>query len=107
DLIEHVADWTRDAPVLLVCPARPELLDSRAGWSGGKLNATTILLEPLSAEESDTLVTNLLGQAELAEEARDRITEAADGNPLFVEQMLAMLIDDGLLEREGERWVPT
>ncbi|MDP9342371.1 MAG: AAA family ATPase [Actinomycetota bacterium] len=105
DLIEHIADWTRDAPILLVCPARPELLDTRPGWGGGKLNATTILLEPLSAEESDTLVTNLLGQADLAEEARARITEAAEGNPLFVEQMLAMLIDDGLLvRREDGRW---
>jgi class 3 adenylate cyclase/tetratricopeptide (TPR) repeat protein len=110
DLIEHVADWTRDAPILLVCPARPELLDARQGWGGGKLNATTILLEPLSAEESGTLVTNLLGQAELEEEARARITDAAEGNPLFVEQMLAMLIDEGLLRREdgggeGGRWV--
>ena len=48
DLIEHVADWSRDAPILLLCIARPELLELRPGWGGGKLNATTILLEALS-----------------------------------------------------------
>ena len=49
DLVEHVADWSRDAPILLLCLARPELLELRPGWGGGKLNATTVLLEPLSA----------------------------------------------------------
>ena len=50
DLVENLADWTRDAPILLVCLARSELLDVRPGWGGGKLNATSILLEPLSEE---------------------------------------------------------
>ena len=48
DLVEHVADWSRDVPILLVCMARPELLDTRPSWSGGKLNASTISLESLS-----------------------------------------------------------
>ena len=48
DLIEHIADWSRDAPILLLCIARPELLELRPGWGGGKLNATTVLLEALS-----------------------------------------------------------
>ena len=56
DLIEHIADLSRDAPILLLCMARPELLDERPGWSGGKLNATTVLLEPLGREETDELV---------------------------------------------------
>src|ERR671918_1025067 len=63
DLIEYVAEWTRDAPVVLVCPARPELLDARPGWAGGKPNASTIVLEPLPNEESERLLTNLLGEA--------------------------------------------
>jgi class 3 adenylate cyclase/tetratricopeptide (TPR) repeat protein len=104
DAIEHVADLSRDAPILLACSARPELLDARPGWAGGKLNATTILLEPLSEDESRELIANLLGSAELDTVARDRIMEAAEGNPLFVEQMLAMLIDDGLLRLEDGRW---
>ena len=104
DLVEHLADWTRDAPVLLVCVARPELLDDRPTWGGGKVNATSILLEPLDAETASRLVDNLLGSAELPPTARDRILEAAEGNPLFVEEMLGMLIDDGLLRLDGGTW---
>jgi class 3 adenylate cyclase len=93
DLVDHVADWSRDAPILLVCIARPELLDRRPTWSGGKLNATTVLIEPLSADETDELMERLLGDAELAEPLGARIREAAEGNPLFVEQMLAMVAE--------------
>jgi class 3 adenylate cyclase/tetratricopeptide (TPR) repeat protein len=105
DLIEHVADWSRDAPILLLCDARPELLDRRPGWGGGKLNATSFLLEPLSEAECDEFVANLLDRADLPERARRKIVEAAEGNPLFVEHMVAMLIDDGLLRRDNDRWV--
>jgi class 3 adenylate cyclase/tetratricopeptide (TPR) repeat protein len=104
DLVEHVGDWTRDAPILLLCLARAELLDQRPGWGGGKLNATSILLEPLTDEECGVLVENLLGHARLPEEVGGRIVDAAGGNPLFVEEMLAMLIDDGLLRRENGHW---
>ena len=107
DLIEHIADWAREAPILVLCLARPELLDVRAGWGGGKFNATTILLEPLSDVECGDLIGNLLGRAALPEEARDRILAAAEGTPLFVEEMLSMLIDDGLVARVDERWVAT
>jgi hypothetical protein len=107
DLVEHLADWAHEAPILLVCLARPELLDIRPGWGGGKLNATSVLLEPLSDEECSHLIENLVGQAELAEEVAARIAEAAEGNPLFVEEMLAMLIDDGLLVRENGHWIAT
>jgi class 3 adenylate cyclase/tetratricopeptide (TPR) repeat protein len=107
DLVEHVADLSRDAPILLVCLARPELLDSRTGWSGGKFNATTVLLEPLGDDESAELIANLLGRAELDAEIQSRVAEAAEGNPLFVEEMLGMLIDDGLLERRNGHWVAT
>ena len=51
DLVEHVADLSRDAPIFLLCVARTELLDDRPGWGGGKLNATSLLLEPLGADE--------------------------------------------------------
>ena len=107
DLIDHVADSARDASILLICTARPEFLDSRGGWAGGKLNATSILLEPLSDDQSKSLISNLLGAADLADDVRQRIVRAADGNPLFVEQMLAMLIDDGLVRSEQGRWVAT
>ena len=104
DLIEHLSDWTRDAALMIVCVARPELLELRPGWAGGKLNATSVLLEPLSTGEASSLIDHLLGRAAFPEIARTRILEAADGNPLFVEEMLAMLIDDGLLQLEEGVW---
>jgi class 3 adenylate cyclase/tetratricopeptide (TPR) repeat protein len=91
DLIEYLADWVGDASVLLVCLARPELLDERPGWGGGKLNASSLLLEPLSGQESAELIGVLPAGRELPPGARERIAEAAEGNPLFLEQMLAML----------------
>jgi class 3 adenylate cyclase/tetratricopeptide (TPR) repeat protein len=105
DLVEHVADWSRDASILVICIARPELLDERPGWGGGKFNATSVLLEPLSTADSHELVTNLLGRAQLDPSVQERIMNAAEGNPLFVEEMLAMLIDDGLLTRTNGDWV--
>jgi class 3 adenylate cyclase/tetratricopeptide (TPR) repeat protein len=91
DLIEYLADWVRDVPVLIVCLARPELLDGRPSWGGGKLNAASVLLDPLSAEESSLLLGALPAAVDVALEARARISVAAEGNPLFLEQMLAML----------------
>jgi class 3 adenylate cyclase/tetratricopeptide (TPR) repeat protein len=91
DLVDHIADWSREAAILLLCVARPELLDARPGWGGGKLNAATILLEPLSESDADTLIDNLLVGRDLSTALRVRITAAAEGNPLFVEQMLALI----------------
>jgi class 3 adenylate cyclase/tetratricopeptide (TPR) repeat protein len=95
DLVDHIADWSREAPILLLCLARPDLLDSRPGWGGGKLNATTILLEPLSAEEAEALIENLLVGIDLSDSLRGRILASAEGNPLFVEQMLALIAERG------------
>jgi len=106
DLIDHVADSARDASILLLCTARPEFLDTRAGWAGGKMNATSVLLEPLSDAQSESLISNLLGATDLARHSRP-IVQAAEGNPLFVEQMLAMLIDDGLVHSVDGHWVAT
>jgi len=93
DLVDHIADWSRDAPMLVLCLARPELLDRRPGWAGGKLNATTVLLEPLSSTETDELIERLLGDGTVDDDLRARIRDAAEGNPLFVEEMLAMVAD--------------
>jgi class 3 adenylate cyclase/tetratricopeptide (TPR) repeat protein len=104
DLVDQVTDLSRDAPILIACMARPELLEVSPGWGGGKLRATTLTLEPLSTEESELLVENLLGGGGLDAATRRRILAAAEGNPLFVEETLSMLIDDGLLLREGDTW---
>jgi tetratricopeptide (TPR) repeat protein len=103
DLVDHIADWSREAPIFLLCPARPDLLDARPAWAGGKLNATTMLLEPLSEQESETLIENLLVGTSIAASLRERISETAEGNPLFVEQMLALIAQNG---HEGEIPVP-
>jgi class 3 adenylate cyclase len=104
DLIDHIADWSREAPILLLAIARPELLDARPQWGGGKLNATTILLEPLSPEDSARLIGNLVHDEELAKTVQRRIGETAEGNPLFVEELVAMLVDEGILLRRNGGW---
>lgn len=106
DLAEHIADWSRDSPILLVAVGRPELLEQRPNWGGGKLNATTMLLEPLTDDESSLLLEELLGAPLLTAGAQAHILRAAEGNPLFLEEMLAMLIEEDLLRREEERWMP-
>ena len=103
DLVEHVADFSRDAPIFLLCVARTELLDARPGWGGGKMNATALLLEPLGAEECEELMERLVTHAPLDAELRERITTASAGNPLFVEEMLAMVREHG---GDGEIAVP-
>jgi class 3 adenylate cyclase len=102
DLVEHVAEMSRQAPILLLCMARPELLDHRPGWGSGKLNATTLLLEPLDSAEAEELIGRLLGGVELEPGLGERIRLAAEGNPLFLEEMVAMLSDSG----GGEVTVP-
>jgi predicted ATPase/class 3 adenylate cyclase len=104
DLVDHMADWTRDAPILLIAMARAELLEKRPAWGGGKRWATTMSLEPLSEVESEELVASLLGRAQLPAELRDQISRAAEGNPLFVEELLGKLIDDGFLVTAGDGW---
>jgi class 3 adenylate cyclase len=101
DLIDHVSDLSRDAPMVLLCVARPELLDNRPGWGGGKLNATTMLLEALTDFEAAQLVDNLL-LARMDTATKERIATAAEGNPLFVEEMLAMVAENG----DGELAIP-
>ncbi|HSC74121.1 MAG TPA: adenylate/guanylate cyclase domain-containing protein [Gaiellaceae bacterium] len=93
DLLEYLAGWTHDSPVLLLCLARPDLLDERPGWltqTGGG-----VVLEPLTDEESHQLLDAVAQEWPLDAAARERITEAAEGNPLYLEQMAAMLAEGG------------
>ena len=98
DLVEHVADWSREAPIHVVCIARPELFDMRPDWGGGKPNTTSLLLEPLSADDAGALAASLLDGVALDDDTRERILATADGNPLFLEEMAA-------LAREADRTV--
>jgi len=98
DLIEHLADWTRDAPLCLLCLARPELLDERPAWAGGRANAELFMLEPLEDAEAEQLIESLLGKSQPDDEARARIRAIAEGNPLFVEQLVATIADGGAMK---------
>jgi predicted ATPase/class 3 adenylate cyclase len=91
DLIEYLAGWVRDAPILLLCLARPEFLDERPSWLSGLENAASVTLPRLSPSDSEALL-DALGAPGAA---RARIAEAAEGNPLYAEQMAAMVAEGG------------
>jgi len=94
DLLEYLAGWTHDAPVLLLCLSRPDLLEERQGWLTAP-NATGIVLAPLTDAEADVLLDEIGQEWPLDAEARAQIKGAAEGNPLYVEQMAAMLAEGG------------
>src|ERR1051325_4444168 len=111
ELIEHLATWVREAPLLIVCLARPELLDLRPAWGGGRLRATAIELEPPARDESEQLVGALLdGHAlpvnappagtALSAHARQALLDKTEGNPLFVEETMRMLAEEGIESAE-------
>ena len=84
DLVEHVVDWSRAAPIQLLCIARPELLDVRPSWGGGKLNATSILLEPLAATRGAKRWSTVFWPiVELDAETRARIVGDRRGQPVL------------------------
>jgi DNA-binding SARP family transcriptional activator/tetratricopeptide (TPR) repeat protein len=105
DLLEHLATRSRDVPVMIVCTARPELLETRPHWGGGATDALSVSLLPLTDADATRLIDSLLGRAHAPDALRARVTEAAGGNPLFVEQLLSMLVDDGTLHRGKDGWV--
>jgi class 3 adenylate cyclase/tetratricopeptide (TPR) repeat protein len=104
DLIEYLAGWVRDAPILLLCLARPDLLEIHPSWSTPKPNASLLRLEALSESEADALLDALRGDVALGLSARSRIATASEGNPLFVEQMVAMAVEEG--GEDGQLAVP-
>ena len=107
DLVEYLADRSRDVPTMLLGLARPDLMDMRPVWASHVASASVLSLDPLDANESHRFVSELLGGANLDDEAFALIAEPAAGNPLFLEEMLRMLDDDGLLLQEGDRRVTT
>jgi len=92
DLVEYLGAWISDAQILVLCIARPELLEKRPGW---KSSTETITLDPLSGAEAGTLLAELAGETELLEKTHARIVAIAEGNALFVEQLLAYVTDIG------------
>jgi tetratricopeptide (TPR) repeat protein len=103
DLLEEIADRA-EGPVLFVCPSRPDLTARRPDWGGGRRNASSIALDPLSPDDARRLVRSLLTVDDLPPSVHARILERAEGNPFYLEEIIRRLIDDGSLARTGDRW---
>jgi class 3 adenylate cyclase len=103
DLLEEIADRA-EGPVLFVCPSRPDLTARRPDWGGGRRNASSVALDPLSPDDARRLVRSLLTVDDLPPSVHERILERAEGNPFYLEEIIRRLIDDGSLARSGDRW---
>jgi class 3 adenylate cyclase len=104
DLIDYLAGSTASVPLLVVCATRPELLERRPELAAGRSSGALLMLAPLAAESASELLTWQLHHAALPEAIRDRVLASADGNPLFVQELSRMLIDDGLIVRDNGAW---
>jgi class 3 adenylate cyclase/tetratricopeptide (TPR) repeat protein len=104
DLVAYLADFTR-GPVLLVCMARPELLETRPAWGAGRQNSMTITLSSLPVPESEILVDNLLGGRKVDDAVRRHVVSAAEGNPFFIEELVRLLLDREVLRDQDGLWV--
>ncbi len=105
DLIEYLVGWSVGSPVLLVCLARPELVDVRPTWATSGPRSTAIALEPLRDQDVTELAANVLGTGGLQPDLARYIADAAGGNALFAEELVEILVEDKLLKREDGRWV--
>lgn len=104
DLIEHVATLATTVRMLVICMARPELDEERADWAATVPGAVRLTLAPLTGAGLDQLVDNLLDGADMPQAVHDEIVRTADGNPLFVEELMRMFVDDDLLVRSEDGW---
>ncbi|HSI98597.1 MAG TPA: AAA family ATPase, partial [Gaiellaceae bacterium] len=95
DFVDELVDWMTEVPLLVVGTARPELLERRPGWGGGKLNATTLALAPLSEEQTARLLAHLLDRPVLAAGSQRALLERAGGNPLYAEQFAELYLEQG------------
>jgi len=105
DLIDHVAQACRDVPMLFLCLARPELHERRPSWPDSPNGRQRLDLGPLSEWSSRELVGSLLQRLTSVPQAlSDLVASNTDGNPFFIEELIAMLVDDGIIVTDGDRW---
>ena len=104
DLIAHIAGAAGGTPLMLLCTARPDLLERRSDWGGGRLDATNVALDVLTAAESAELIANLVRGAPLPGDVVARIVEVTAGHALYIEEYVATLFDEGVLTWSAERW---
>jgi tetratricopeptide (TPR) repeat protein len=102
DFVEHLLDWSKAHPLFVLALARPELSERRPGWGAGGRNATTLALEPLSPQAMEALLDGFVPG--LPEDLRSQILDRAEGVPLYAVETVRMLVDRGLLEREGDSY---
>jgi class 3 adenylate cyclase/tetratricopeptide (TPR) repeat protein len=102
DLVDHIARWSREVPILLLCIGRPELLERRSTWQLERKRSDALVLEPMSGTAVEELVAKLVPG--LDEGLQRRIVSAAAGLPLFVHSIVSMLIDQQVLRRQGDEW---
>ncbi|HEV8099278.1 MAG TPA: adenylate/guanylate cyclase domain-containing protein [Gaiellaceae bacterium] len=95
DFVDHLVEWSSGVPLLVVCTARPELLERRPGWGGGKPNALSLSISPLSENETSRLLAGLLEQAVMPAEVQASLLARAGGNPLYAEQFARLLLESG------------
>ena len=98
DFVDELVDWLSGIPLLVVCSARPELLERRPGWGGGKVNAATIGLSPLSQEQTAVLISGVLERSLLPAETQQTLLERSEGNPLYAEQFAQLYLERGSAE---------
>ena len=98
DFVDELVDWLSGVPLLVVCSARPELLERRPGWGGGKLNASTFGLSPLSQEQTAVLISHVLERTLLPAEIQQALLERSEGNPLYAEQFAQLYLERGSAE---------
>ncbi|MBM2823533.1 MAG: family ATPase [Thermoleophilia bacterium] len=98
DFVDELVDWLSGVPLLVVCSARPELLERRPGWGGGKLNASTLGLSPLSPEQTALLISHVLERSLLPAEIQQILLERSEGNPLYAEQFAQLYLERGSAE---------
>jgi class 3 adenylate cyclase/tetratricopeptide (TPR) repeat protein len=102
DFVEYLVDWATGLAFLVVCTTRPELFERHPAWGGGKRDATTISLAPLSHDETSQLVAAYLPGVELPGDRHTALLERAGGNPLYAGEFARMLADRGIVERRGQ-----
>jgi len=95
EFVDELVDWARGVPLMVVVTARPELMTRRPDWGGGKPNATTISLPPLSDDETAQLVHALLGRSVLPAETQSSLVRRSGGNPLYMEEFVALVHELG------------
>src|SRR5262249_43436248 len=111
DLVEHLVQWTTGVPLLLLAAARPELRDTRSALAPrsalggpGRLAAAVVVLGGLAAAAAPRLAANVVGADALPAAITGRVLATSEGNPLFLGELVRMLVDDGVLKRDGDRW---